>query len=197
MCDFWETVLFRAGLYHGNALLVHRQLDSRHPLCANHFARWLTLWNATLDEMYRGPVAERAKVQAGRIAQSMHRRLRGIDATEPIPIGTTQVRMEFAYDGGGMGKGGDVTLYCDGKEVGNGRVDRTQGVIFSADETTDVGRETGTTVSPDYTAHTSKFSGKFTGCRSIWARTLPTPTTTSRRRNASGLRWRDSRSALQ
>ena len=121
----------------------------------------------------------------------------GIDATEPIPIGTTQVRMEFAYDGGGMGKGGDVTLYCDGKEVGNGRVDRTQGVIFSADETTDVGRETGTTVSPDYTAHTSKFSGKFTGCRSIWARTLPTPTTTSTRRNASGLRWRDSRSALQ
>jgi hypothetical protein len=33
-------------------------------------------------------------------------------------------------------------------------------VIFSADETTDGGRETGTTVSPDYTAHTSKFSGK-------------------------------------
>ncbi len=82
MCDFWETVLFRAGLYHGNALLVHRQLDNRHPLCANHFARWLTLWNTTLDEMYQGPVAERAKVQAGRIAKSMHRRLRGVDASE-------------------------------------------------------------------------------------------------------------------
>jgi hemoglobin len=82
MCDFWETVLFRAGLYHSNALLVHRQLDDRHPLCANHFARWLTLWNATLDEMYRGPVAERAKVQAGRIAKSLHRRLRGVDAGE-------------------------------------------------------------------------------------------------------------------
>ena len=84
----------------------------------------------------------------------------GIDATEPIPAGTTQVRMEFAYDGGGMGKGGNVTLYYDGKEVGKGRVDRTQGVIFSADETTDIGRESGTTVSPDYTAHTSGFSGK-------------------------------------
>jgi hemoglobin len=82
MCDFWETVLFRAGLYHGNALLVHRQLDDRHPLCATHFARWLTLWSATLDEMYRGPVAEHAKVQAGRIAKSMHRRLRGVDAGE-------------------------------------------------------------------------------------------------------------------
>jgi hypothetical protein len=70
------------------------------------------------------------------------------------------VRMEFAYDGGGMGKGGTVTLYYDGKEVGSGRVEQTQGFIFSADETTDVGRETGTTVSPDYTAHTSRFSGK-------------------------------------
>ena len=83
-----------------------------------------------------------------------------IEATEPVPVGTTQVRMEFDYDGGGMGKGGNVVLYYDGKEVGSGRVARTQGFIFSADETTDVGRETGTTVSPDYTAHTSRFSGK-------------------------------------
>jgi hypothetical protein len=83
-----------------------------------------------------------------------------VEASEPVPAGTNQVRMEFAYDGGGMGKGGNVTLYYDGKEVGSGRVDQTQGFIFSADETTDVGRETGTTVSPDYTAHTSTFNGK-------------------------------------
>ncbi len=83
-----------------------------------------------------------------------------IDATAPIPAGTTQVRMEFAYDGGGMGKGGEVTLYYDGAEVGRGRVEQTQGFIFSADETTDVGYESGTTVSPDYTAHTSRFTGK-------------------------------------
>jgi len=88
-----------------------------------------------------------------------------IEAAEPVPTGTTQVRMEFTYDGGGMGKGGDVTLYYDGKEVGTGRVDQTQGFIFSADETTDVGNETGTTVSPDYTAHTSRFNGKITWVR--------------------------------
>ena len=52
--------------------------------------------------------------------------------------------MEFAYDGGGLGKGGDVTLYYDGKEVGKGRVEATQPIIFSADETTDVGYESGT-----------------------------------------------------
>jgi len=84
----------------------------------------------------------------------------GIEATKPISTGKTQVRMEFAYDGGGMGKGGSVTLYYDGKEVGKGRVEQTQGFIFSADETTDIGYESGTTVSPDYTAHSSKFNGK-------------------------------------
>jgi arylsulfatase A-like enzyme len=84
----------------------------------------------------------------------------GIEATKPIPAGKTQVRMEFAYDGGGVNKGGTVTLYCDGKEVGKGRVEQTQGFIFSADETADIGYESGTTVSTDYTAHTSKFNGK-------------------------------------
>jgi arylsulfatase A-like enzyme len=83
-----------------------------------------------------------------------------VESSSPIPAGKTQVRMEFAYDGGGPGKGGNVTLYCDGKAVGNGRVDQTQGFVFSADETTDIGYESGTSVSPDYNAHTSKFSGK-------------------------------------
>jgi hemoglobin len=87
MCDFWETVLFRAGLYRGNALVVHRQLDLRHPLYAKHFTRWLALWEATVDEMYRGPAAVRAKVQAGRIAGSMHRRLRGADDLDGLAVG--------------------------------------------------------------------------------------------------------------
>lgn len=82
MCDFWETVLFRAGLYRGSALVVHRQLDVRHPLHAKHFARWLRLWETTVDEMYDGAAADRAKIQAARIARAMHRRLRGTDARE-------------------------------------------------------------------------------------------------------------------
>ncbi|WP_062310961.1 arylsulfatase [Demequina rhizosphaerae] len=81
-------------------------------------------------------------------------------AEPPIPSGRHQVRMEFAYDGGGLGKGGTVTLYYDGEAVGSGRVEATQAIIFSADETTDVGYESGTTVSPDYTAETSRFRGK-------------------------------------
>jgi arylsulfatase len=80
-------------------------------------------------------------------------------ADTPVPEGTHQVRMEFGYDGGGLAKGGDVTLYYDGVAVGTGRVGATQPMIFSADETTDIGRESGTTVTADYTAQTSKFTG--------------------------------------
>ncbi len=47
-------------------------------------------------------------------------------AKKPIPKGKHQVRMEFKYDGGGLAKGGDVTLYYDGKAVGTGRVEQTQ-----------------------------------------------------------------------
>jgi arylsulfatase len=68
--------------------------------------------------------------------------------------------MEFAYDGGGLAKGGDVTLYYDGAVAGTGRIPATQPMIFSGDETTDVGYESGTTVTPDYTSRTSRFTGK-------------------------------------
>jgi arylsulfatase A-like enzyme len=82
------------------------------------------------------------------------------EASQPIPAGKHQVRMEFAYDGGGLAKGGNVSLYYDGKKVGEGRVERTVPMLFSADETTDVGRDTATPVSSDYTRSTSVFNGK-------------------------------------
>ena len=52
--------------------------------------------------------------------------------------------MEFAYDGGGLSKGGDVTLYVDGDKVGEGRVEHTVAMVFSADETTDLSRDSAT-----------------------------------------------------
>ena len=81
-------------------------------------------------------------------------------AEQPIPAGKHQVRMEFAYDGGGLAKGGDVTLYYDGKSVGRGRVERTQPMIYSADEACDVGADTGSPASPDYGPTGNKFSGQ-------------------------------------
>lgn len=81
MCDFWETVLFDVVLYRRNALQLHAALHARHPLKAEHFDRWLTLWVETVDARFAGPVAERAKVQARRIAGSIGRRLDGRTGT--------------------------------------------------------------------------------------------------------------------
>ena len=79
--------------------------------------------------------------------------------TELTP-GDHQVRMEFAYDGGGLAKGGEASLYVDGSLAGRGRVDATQPMIFSGDETTDVGNDTATPVSDDYTSTASAFQGR-------------------------------------
>jgi arylsulfatase len=79
--------------------------------------------------------------------------------SEPVAPGTHQVRMEFAYDGGGLAKGGTVGLFVDGKRSGEGRVEATQPMAFSADETADVGRDTGSPVSDDYSAESSVFTG--------------------------------------
>ena len=82
-----------------------------------------------------------------------------IESASALPSGEHQVRMEFAYDGGGLGKGGNVTLYVDGGKVGEGRVEATVPMIFSADETCDVGTATGSMVTDDYSAHTCRFNG--------------------------------------
>jgi arylsulfatase len=80
-------------------------------------------------------------------------------STSSLRAGQHQVRMEFAYAGGGLAKGGAVTLYIDGQKAGEGQLPATHPMIFSGDETCDVGNETGSSVSDDYTAETSKFDG--------------------------------------
>ena len=77
-----------------------------------------------------------------------------------VPPGDHQVRMEFVYDGGGLGKGGTASLFVDGAKVGEGRVERTVPMLFSADETTDVGSDSATPVSDDYDMRTGRFTGR-------------------------------------
>jgi arylsulfatase A-like enzyme len=83
-----------------------------------------------------------------------------IESASKIPAGTHQVRMEFKYDGGGLAKGGTVTLYVDGKKVGEGRVEQTEPMLFSADETCDVGFQAGSPSSTDYGPKDNEFSGE-------------------------------------
>jgi arylsulfatase A-like enzyme len=78
---------------------------------------------------------------------------------QPVPPGQHQVRMEFTYDGGGLAKGGDVTLYVDGENVGEGRVEHTVPMLFSADETTDLARDSATPVSDDH-GYDNAFTGR-------------------------------------
>ncbi len=72
-----------------------------------------------------------------------------VDGEQTLDAGEHQVRMEFAYDGGGRGKGGTVTLFVDGKQTGSGRVERTQALSFGL-EPLDVGFESGAPVTHDY-----------------------------------------------
>jgi arylsulfatase len=83
-----------------------------------------------------------------------------VHADRALDGGEHQVRAEFDYDGGGLGKGGTVTLYIDGDAVGEGRVDATQPMLFSADETTDVGNDSATSVTDDFTAGETAFTGR-------------------------------------
>jgi arylsulfatase A-like enzyme len=82
-----------------------------------------------------------------------------VTATQKLTPGSHQLRMEFAYDGGGLGKGGNVTLYIDGKPVGQGRVEQTAATVFSADETSDVGIKRGSPMTPDLPPEHSRFNG--------------------------------------
>ncbi len=81
-----------------------------------------------------------------------------IAASEAVQPGPATISLDFAYDGGGPGRGGTATIAVNGKQVAQGRVDRTQGFCFSADEGADVGCDLGTPVSESY-----QVPFKFTG----------------------------------
>jgi arylsulfatase len=80
-------------------------------------------------------------------------------AKQALPAGKATILFDFAYDGGGVGKGGTGTLFVNGKKVATGRIDRTQCCAFSADEGADVGADEGTPVTEAYKVP-FKFSGK-------------------------------------
>jgi len=85
------------------------------------------------------------------------------ESSSVLPPGDHQVRMEFAYAGGGLGKGGTASLYVDGKKDGEGKVGATAAMVFSADDGCDVGVDTGSPVSPDYGSRGNQFNGVVKG----------------------------------
>jgi arylsulfatase len=84
-----------------------------------------------------------------------------IAGVQSVPVGKATIRYEFAYDGGGIGNGGTGTLFVNGRKVAEGRIEHTQGMMFSVEEGTDVGRDGETPVVENYgIAAPYEFTGK-------------------------------------
>lgn len=71
MYRFWQTVLLEEHTYHGSPFLPHAKL----PVNLEHFERWLTLFNKTVDDLFEGEKAERAKWQGQRMAEMFHSKI--------------------------------------------------------------------------------------------------------------------------
>jgi len=105
-----------------------------------------------------------------------------VAATEELPAGKSTIRFEFVYDGDGVGKGGLATILINGKSVATGRIEKTQGMMFSADEGADVGADEGTAVTAAY-----EIPFKFTG--KISKVTIELKPTTQATAEAAGRAW--------
>jgi arylsulfatase len=86
-----------------------------------------------------------------------------VEGQAAIPPGKHEVRMDFKYAGGGLGKGGKVSLFINGKKDGDGTVAATAPMVFSADDGCDVGEDTGAPVSQDYGPRGNAFTGRVKG----------------------------------
>ncbi len=83
-----------------------------------------------------------------------------LQGSKPLSPGEHKIAIDFIYDGGGSGKGANMALSVDGKEVAKGRIERTIGIRFSLDETFDVGEDTGTPLDFNTYDVPFKFNGK-------------------------------------
>ncbi len=83
-----------------------------------------------------------------------------VSAPQAVAEGKATIRLNFDYDGGGVGKGGTATILVNDEKVASGRIERTQGMIFSADETAGVGQDDATPVTADYKERDNSFTGK-------------------------------------
>lgn len=82
MYRFWQTVLLEEYTYQGSPFLPHATL----PVQKKHFDRWLTLFNETIDEHFKGEKAERAKWQGERMAIMFLSKIEMYKGTHKIPL---------------------------------------------------------------------------------------------------------------
>lgn len=82
MYKFWQTVLLGEHTYFGSPFVPHAKL----PVDLMHFERWLALFDATVDELFAGEKAERAKWQGQRMAEMFHTKIEYYKNNPAIPL---------------------------------------------------------------------------------------------------------------
>ena len=71
MYDFWENILFYTGNFDGNPMMTHKLLNQKVAMDFTHFNRWNTLFNETVDALFKGEKAEEIKKRAMNISKAM------------------------------------------------------------------------------------------------------------------------------
>ena len=75
IADFWEKTIYARPVYFGNPLVAHQVLNDKYPLTPEQFTRWVEIFTASVDRLFAGPIAEKAKYQARMIADSLNQRI--------------------------------------------------------------------------------------------------------------------------
>ncbi|MGV8992529.1 MAG: group III truncated hemoglobin [Flavobacterium sp.] len=71
MYNFWQTVLLEEHTYYGSPFVPHAKL----PVDLEHFDKWLLLFSSTVDDLFEGEKAEKAKWQGQRMAEMFHSKI--------------------------------------------------------------------------------------------------------------------------
>jgi arylsulfatase len=87
-----------------------------------------------------------------------------VNSTKALSPGKATLRMEFVREGERLGSGGTVRLFINGEQVGEGKIESTNGMILAIDEGADVGMDLGTPVSSAYESP-FEFNGKVDSVR--------------------------------
>jgi hemoglobin len=86
LVDFWALQLFGVRGYEGNPLRAHAPVHATRPFQPAHYARWLALFDETIDDLYAGPVTEFAKARARKMANALQRLLEGVHGPPEAPV---------------------------------------------------------------------------------------------------------------
>jgi hemoglobin len=92
LIDFWSWQLFGERDYTGNPLREHEPVNARTPFTAEHYERWLELFEGTVANAFVGPVAELAKARARKMVTALRRLLTAVSPGGDTPVEATLVR---------------------------------------------------------------------------------------------------------